>query len=336
MEASNFQHAFKVSLEDATGLENFLRSKQRLEEGEKVEGLEIAGQGNMNLVVRVKTSARSFILKQSRPYVQKYPSVAAPVSRISVEAQFYDSLNSTSVWTNRTPEIYWHDAENFLLCMQDLGVSRDFTDIYQKSVNLTKEEIAQLVICISELHNGVGSESPIMNTEMRTLNHAHIFDLPLSENNGFDLDGVLPGLQEASSKFKGDDKLKKRVAQLGDIYRFEQGKKLLHGDFYPGSWLRTTNGIKIIDPEFCFHGRPEFELGVMIAHLKMAQQSNSIMKDLFVYYHFDKQFDGSLFTKFAGVEIIRRIIGLAQLPLDLTLDERVELLDEARSLVING
>ena len=63
---------------------------------------------------------------------------------------------------------------------------------------------------------------------------------------------------------------------------------------------------------------------------------SSDLKDLFVYYHFDGRFDGSLMSKFAGIEIIRRLIGLAQLPLELSLEERLELLDSAYELVVNG
>jgi 5-methylthioribose kinase len=114
------------------------------------------------------------------------------------------------------------------------------------------------------------------------------------------------------------------------------GPKLLHGDYYPGSWLRTSKGFRMIDPEFAFFGLPEFELGVAVAHLKMAQQPDSLIKDLFVYYHFDSRFDGSLFSQFTGMEMIRRIIGLAQLPLQLDMNERLELLDEAYELVMNG
>lgn len=47
---------------------------------EVVEGVEREGEGNMNCVVRVMTSRRSFILKQSRPWVEKYPGFAAPLS----------------------------------------------------------------------------------------------------------------------------------------------------------------------------------------------------------------------------------------------------------------
>ena len=46
-----------------------------LERKELINQIEIAGEGNMNVVLRLKTQKRSFILKQSRPYVQKYPSL---------------------------------------------------------------------------------------------------------------------------------------------------------------------------------------------------------------------------------------------------------------------
>lgn len=336
MATVNFQDVSQISLDHRVDVETYLKKFERLDSGETIIGLESAGEGNMNVVLRVKTNARSFILKQSRPFVQKYPSVAAPIERIEIEAQFYDLIKENEIWREHTPSIHWYDEENLILCMEDLGSSSDFTDIYKKETNLSKADIAEIAKVISDLHSIPVQPPAIENPEMRKLNHEHIFVLPFMEDNGFNLDSVLPGLQEKTEKFRTDERLKKCAQILGDIYLQKNGQKLLHGDFYPGSWLRTSKGIKIVDPEFCFHGRPEFELGVAIAHLKLAQQTNSIMKDLFVYYHFDSQFDGSLFTKFAGMEMMRRLIGLAQLPLELDLQERLDMLDEAYNLVIHG
>ncbi|MGB0916090.1 MAG: phosphotransferase [Flavobacteriales bacterium] len=327
---------YQLSLQDLEGLSNYLTVTGKLRAEEKLSRISIAGEGNMNVVVRVNTTDRSFILKQSRSYVQKYPTVEAPINRINVEAEFYSLLGNNGVWQKSSPKVLWFDEENRILCLEDLGSSSDFSNIYKKDTDLVKSEISELASLISELHSAGIESEPIENTAMRELNHAHMYVLPLQENNGFDLNSVLPGLQEKTEKFRADGKLKRCAKKLGDIYLEKKGRTLLHGDFYPGSWLRTADGIKLIDPEFSFQGRPEFELGVAIAHLKLAQQSNSIMKDLFVYYHFNKKFDGSLFTKFAGMEIIRRLIGLAQLPLELDLNERLDLLDEAYDLVIHG
>ena len=56
------------------------------------------------------------------------------------------------------------------------------------------------------------------------------------------------------------------MAKVGDIYLSDDGGVLLHGDYYPGSWLKTDAGFRVIDPEFCFLGPPEFDLGVLAAH----------------------------------------------------------------------
>jgi 5-methylthioribose kinase len=35
--------------------------------------------------------------------------------------------------------------------------------------------------------------------------------------------------------------------------------------------------IKVIDPEFCFYGLREFDLGVLFAHMYLTQQKESAM-----------------------------------------------------------
>jgi 5-methylthioribose kinase len=330
---------FLLDVKNLVGLEGYLRSNDRLNEGERLENLEVAGEGNMNMVLRAITNHRSFILKQSLAWVHRFPMIKAPRERVLTEFEFYQTVQQNEEIKKLTPEMYWLDRSNFLLCMEDFGQSQDFMHLYKKDENLEKSEMADIARVVSELHfrfKFEPNEAGIENMEMRKLNHEHIFDLPLNDSNGFNLDGVQPGLQSATDKFRKDEKLKSCARELGEIYLSSTGTRLLHGDYYPGSWLKTPNGFRMIDPEFCFKGPAEFELGVSVAHLKMAQQSESLLKDLFVYYHFDSKFDGSLFSNFAGMEMIRRMLGLAQLPLDLDLKERLELLDEAYELVING
>lgn len=334
-----FAPPYLLNPEDPKRVKAFLSSVKFLDEGEQVEDVSLAGDGNMNVVIRVKTNHRSFILKQSRPYVNKYPSVAAPSDRILREHRFYEIVRANEVLRSYTPEIYFLNESNYVLCMEDFPNANDYTTIYKKGVELPKGDMAAIARAVSELHFGFSEESAyqrVSNLELRKLNHQHIFELPLEESNGFDLNLIVPGLQDRTNKFRSDQQLKKISSELGELYLSDQGSRLLHGDYYPGSWLNTDQGFKMIDPEFCYTGMPEYELGIAVAHLKMAQQSDSLMKDMFVYYHFDKRFDGTLFSKFAGIEIIRRIIGLAQLPLDLSLGERLSLLDEAYELVTNG
>lgn len=330
--------AFHLIVSDKDSLQQYLHSSGRLHTDEKVIALSVAGDGNMNCTLRVTTCSGSFILKQSRPYVERFPNITAPLDRIHREERFYGIVRKDPLIREYTPQVLWSDRDNHLLALEDLGHGSDFMHIYRRGAVVSKKDILSIAKVLSELHyrfNEDTMEERISNRAMRLLNFEHIFIFPLREDNRIDLDAVCPGLRKATDHLRQDDRLNRVARELGDMY-LEDGSTLLHGDYYPGSWLSTSKGFRMIDPEFCFFGHPEFELAVAVAHLKMARQPDSLIKDLFIYYHFDKFFDGSLFTRFAGMEIIRRLIGVAQLPFDLTLKERLDMLDEARWLVLKG
>jgi 5-methylthioribose kinase len=163
---------------------------------------------------------------------------------------------------------------------------------------------------------------------MRKLNHEHIFHFPFQKNNGLHLNSIQKGLAEVAAPYQQDDFLKRKISRMGEIY-LSQGRSLLHGDFYPGSWLKTDQGIKMIDPEFAFQGPPEFDLGVMFAHMLMAQQGTATLRHVWLKYDAPIDFDQGLLSAFAGVEIMRRVIGIAQLPLNLSIAEKINLMASA-------
>ena len=59
-------------------LQEYLRVREWLNSEENITTIEKPGEGNMNVVLRVVTDQRSFILKQSRPYVQKISTDHSP------------------------------------------------------------------------------------------------------------------------------------------------------------------------------------------------------------------------------------------------------------------
>jgi 5-methylthioribose kinase len=233
------------------------------------------------------------------------------------------------------PSFIGIDATNHVIALQDLGASTDCTFLYQKGKSLGVTDLNQLVRFLNELHaipfDRITNYSK--NLALRKLNHEHLFIYPFMENNGFDLDQVQTGLQQISLTYKSDNIFKRKVSVLGEVY-LSQGNTLVHGDYYPGSWLKTGNGLKIIDPEFSFVGRREMELGIFMAHLKMSKAASEQFDMVMSNYQFKKDFDWKMCHQFAGIEIIRRIIGLAQLPLDLTLEEKDTMLKEAYSHII--
>ncbi len=299
--------------------------------GEHLLNSEPAGESNMNLVLRIQTSHRNLIIKQSKPYVRKYPQIPAPVERIEVEYRFLQEIARDAGIKDRVPKVVFFDAESHILIMEDLGKGRDFSKIYSGEKTLTEAEIIQLVDFLSQMHELKVDEFP-ENMKMRLLNHEHLFQFPFLEENGFDLDTVQPGLQGLSLTYKGDVQLKEKLKLLGDRY-LSPGKVLIHGDFYPESWLDVASGIKIIDPEFGYLGEPEFDLGIFLAHLDLAQQPERLKKSILSAY--SKTLDLPLVGQFQGMEILRRLIGIAQLPLTLTLSQKAELLRKGKYLILN-
>lgn len=307
-------------------LESYLWGKRWLESGESVLSAEVAGQGNMNYIVRVTTNKRTLILKQSRPWVEKYPDIAAPFDRALVEAEFYRSVSHTGA-ALYMPKFHSVDEESRILWLEDLGQHGDFTNIYE-GVPIERREQEQLCLFLSFLH---GSRSQLGNREMKALNHFHIFAFPFEEGNGLDLERFTPGLEAIAQTVKRNRALRRRTAELGELYLAEGGS-LLHGDYFPGSWLRVASGVKVIDPEFAFGGPREFDLGVMLAHLMIAGMRDT--EEVLRSYHYWKDLDQRLVRAFAGVEILRRLFGVAQLPIRFDLDRKRALVTDAVRMVI--
>lgn len=319
--------AFFLDADDAAGLTEFLRRREWLERGESLQSVETAGQGNMNCLLRVKTNARTFILKQSRPWVEKYPEIAAPFDRALVEAGFYGLVAGTEA-AKFMPRLYGSDAESRILCLEDLGALGDCSSVYAGAPIAPREQ-QQVYSYLSLLHS---SRGPLANRAMRELNHFHIFVFPFQPGNGLDLDNFTLGLQRLANRVKASHFLLSRVAELGRIY-LADGDYLVHGDCFPGSWLRTPSGIKIIDPEFAFAGSREFDIGVVSAHQRIAGLPGepSVLKS---HYPQWRELDSQLVRGFAGVEILRRLLGVAQLPIPFDLHRKHALLESAVALVL--
>jgi 5-methylthioribose kinase len=299
--------------------------------GEKISHISVPGESNMNLVLRIRTNLGSYILKQSKSYVRKYPQIPAPISRIEVEYRFLELLSTDPYLASLSPKVLDYDSKAHLMLLEDLGEGSDYLSIYGGVRQLQPDELIRLVQYLMHLHQLQVADFP--NTDgMRTLNHEHIFEFPFLEENEFDLDQIQLGLQEASLPYKRDAVLKAKIHSLGQRY-LKTGKTLIHGDFYPASWLEVSSGIKIIDPEFGGLGDPEFDLGVFLAHLDLAQQNEQLSK--LVQKTYNTPLDWSLVQQYRGVELLRRLIGIAQLPVTLSLDEKKSLLARARIYLLS-
>ncbi len=272
------------------------------------------GEGNMNFVLRGRQSdGGSLIYKQAPPYVAKFPDIPAPLSRAALELEFYEAVTGTPAGGGM-PTLVGAQAETQMLVVEDLGEARDFSFLYEQAHAddaATHEVIQSLLHWLSDLHEiVVDTPAVFANQEMRTLNHTHVFDLPFQAEPVVELTGELSRLK--SERFTAT--VIAQAHELGERYLGTANDPvLLHGDFYPGSWLTDSSRWAVIDPEFAFVGPREFDLGVCQAHLRFAGFTEEVIQSLFRAYR--HPYDADLAQRFAAVEVLRRIFGVAQLPL---------------------
>ncbi|WP_173021539.1 phosphotransferase [Lewinella sp. W8] len=316
--------------DDRNRLQAYLKHIDYLLPNERIMAAPSAGEGNMNLTLRVFTDRRHFILKQSRPWVAKFPDIPAPVERIHVERDFLMSISRDRFLESHSPELLRADSANYVLLMEDVGDASDLSAIYREGETLAEQDLKTLTTYAATLHQLCPMGYP-ENRPLRELNHAHIFDLPFRPDNGFPLEAIHPGLADVARPFQHDQRLRNRATALGERY-LSPGPCLLHGDYYPGSFLRIDDRLTIIDAEFSFCGTPEFDLGVLRAHLLLAQTPPPLLEVIRrEYTPVTQDFSWELVEDFCNVEIMRRLIGIAQLPLELSLEERQQMLERARA-----
>jgi 5-methylthioribose kinase len=318
---------------DHAAVERYLLARNLIAPGETPARVARAGEGNMNLTLRVALPERTLILKQGRPWVEKYPHIEAPWERTLIEGRFYRAVAGVPAVAGRMPGLVGVDPHNHILILEDLGAGGDLTPMYRGG-DLAAADLRDLLAWLDALGTIEipGSDRPALaNRAMRALNHEHIFRFPLAPGNGLALDDVTPGLGDAAAELTRDDAYVREVAALGAAY-LADGPLLVHGDYFPGSWVRTPRGLRVIDPEFGFLGAREFDYGVLLAHLALARVGVARAREV-VAAAAAARLDEPLVIGFAGVEIMRRLIGVAQLPLHYGLDVKRRLLGVSRALV---
>jgi 5-methylthioribose kinase len=322
---------FYLDASDLPGLERWLRARGWITTEEQMVGAEPAGPAARNCTLRVHTNARSFILKQSRPWLEKKPEIAAPAERVLVEGHFYTLILPELRISGRMPQLLGLYPASLMMMLEDLKPATDMTNAYAGMV-LAEFEARHLLDYLSALHGTFRTldyKSAFENRPMRELNYHQLFELPYIDND-LRLNYINPGLAVEAASFKSDPDFIAEVRRLGDIY-MANGPALLHGDFYPGSWMRVAGGVRVIDPEFCFFGPAEFDVGTMAAHLVISKHAQ-IGRSLKAYSAADA-FDWRLAGHFAANEIVRRFIGDSQLPYKASLDQKKRHLNVARRLM---
>ncbi len=295
--------------------------------------------GNMNLTLRCVTNdGRSLIVKQGRDFVEKYPSIAAPLGRTSVEYYYYENISCNEYLNKMSPKVLSVCHKNQILILEDLGQGIDGIKYYEDPESLTEQNLLKVIQYLVHLHSlKKNHQSSILeNKKMKELNSFHMFDLPFTSDGHDLLVENFPELRELGRSLMSNRIVKKVSTNLKERY-LRSGECLIHGDFYLGSLFLADELVYVIDPEFCFWGYREFDIGILLAHLFMLKKTKSECALLIDYYlKYQDEVDINIVNQHAGIEILRRLYGVAQLPFSeklSTLEHKKQLTDLAISLL---
>ena len=131
----------------------YLQFHQVINADETVLSAHKPGEGNMNYMLRLNLPGRSLLIKQARPYVEKYPASPAPEERVIIDGEFYKKAATNDELRAAMPVLIKVDKENHILILEDLGEANDFTFLYEQGFQLTEKEAYSLGSFLSVLHN---------------------------------------------------------------------------------------------------------------------------------------------------------------------------------------
>ncbi|MDE0482963.1 MAG: S-methyl-5-thioribose kinase [Candidatus Poribacteria bacterium] len=300
------------------------------------------GDGNLNFVYRVfntEQPERSLVLKQAPPYIKilgpDYPLSPDRLTFESLSLGIYNQFESEAV-----PTQYYFDSNAAVIVMEDLRGYRLLRD------NLIAGQVNQKIPeLIGQFMGSVHSQTyaknldsaaadkyreDFANTVMQSITADYVFTLPFIEH---ETNFWTKGLESEVLRLKTDDTFLQQAQNLKTIFLTAQ-QGLTHGDLHTGSIMVKSNSAKVIDSEFAFYGPVGFDIGLYWANYFLSYFSHTDNSDVQselktaivqTWDAYTTEFQMAdevqkvrtlqqIFYEsvgFAGMEMLRRIIGAA-------------------------
>ncbi len=300
-------------------LPKYLESLGLSEPDEELQ-IESAGDGNINWVRRVRRpSGNSYVIKQARPALEKFPEYEVSTDRIVFEARY---LERTQPFDSEglLPEILAFDDQHKVLIMEDLSEATRLDAALAAGTDVTSPMLA-VARFLARVHTGTEDDGTVAtdfpNEAMRRLHGDHIFALPYSEE--------FPTPEKTArraAEIRGDKVLVAIAAEAYESYLRPSGP-LVHADVQPGNLLLAAGGPKLLDAEIAHAGDEAFDLGTLLAHLALpaaaqARTEDALpgLREVWDGYRSERPGLEASFLdsaiRYAGLELIRRTIGAAR------------------------
>jgi len=331
-------------------LPDYLRKLGIFEAFEEIR-VEKAGDGNINWVRRASArgdasaEGKSYIIKQARPALERFPEYHAPTERLLFEARYYELARPFDVG-RVCPAIHGFDEQNRVLVLEDLGDAERLDHRLDRgTVGLDAvRSLAQFLGHVHARTRGDGSlVARFQNGPMQELHGDHIFRLPL-EGNEF----ALPGRTRARADALAlDPALLATAREAHSRYLTPEGA-LVHGDVQAGNILLvagTTEHPKLLDAEIAHVGDPAFDVGTFVAHLALprvargraAEALPAVQASWLAYASAHGSAGLPAFAqvaRYAGFEMLRRTIGAARVDSVADDDAGVRVIEAAVSWIL--
>ncbi len=299
------------------------------------------GDGNLNFVFRVSDSThseRSLVLKQAPPYIK----ILGPDYPLSSERLTYE-LRSLQVYnqfaSETVPTLYYFDSEAAVIAMEDLkGYKLLREDLIAGNVSQTIPVLIGRFMGIVHSQTYTDNLDKVIinkyqkdfaNTVMQAITADYVFTFPFTDH---ETNYHTEGLETVVDRLRTDQQFLEQVDELKSVFlRVQRG--LTHGDLHTGSIMVKGNSAKVIDSEFAFYGPVGFDIGLFWANYLLSYyshtdntkvQSEIITAIIQTWKTYTDEFKMDLSLKsrilqvifresvgFAGLEMLRRIIGAA-------------------------
>lgn len=312
------------------------------------------GDGNLNFVYRVCSATNSVVVKHALDYI-RISGGSRPLSaeRVRYEA---DALEIAQDLTpGMVPRIVESLPEQGILVLEDLRGYRTLRDLClsaelaEQPTNMVGEFLATTHLRTSALEVTPTARrillDKFLNPQMVTHTVNVTFVRPYDGSQSSSHNAVVAQLAEELFR---DYRARIRVEELRANF-VTHGEALLHGDMHTGSVMVAGDDVRIFDPEFAMMGPIGFDLGCFLAHLVVAHTRYEVLGDrhrmnvldnwahrFWTGYRLtvEHQWPGHDFAAqdflnrqlvasagYAGLEMIRRVVGGAYVPETETLPE---------------